>query len=40
MLEQCNGNITAAAASSELDRVHFLRLMDRHGMRRARPKSV
>ena len=40
VLEQCGGNITAAAASSELDRVHFLRLMDRHGMRRARPKSV
>jgi DNA-binding NtrC family response regulator len=40
MLEQCGGNITAAAASSELDRVHFLRLMDRHGMRRSRPKSV
>jgi DNA-binding NtrC family response regulator len=40
MLEQCGGNITAAAATSELDRVHFLRLMDRHGMRRSRPKSV
>ena len=40
ILEQCGGNITAAAATSELDRVHFLRLMDRHGMRRAKPKSV
>jgi DNA-binding NtrC family response regulator len=40
MLEQCGGNITAAAATSELDRVHFLRLMDRHGMRRSKPKSV
>jgi DNA-binding NtrC family response regulator len=40
MLEQCGGNITAAAANSELDRVHFLRLMVRHGMRRAKPKSV
>ena len=40
MLEQCNGNITAAAATAELDRVHFLRLMDRHGMRRSRAKTV
>jgi two-component system, NtrC family, response regulator GlrR len=40
ILEQCGGNITAAAATSELDRVHFLRLMDRHGMRRAKSKSV
>jgi DNA-binding NtrC family response regulator len=40
MLEQCGGNITAAAATSELDRVHFLRLMDRHGMRRSKAKSV
>jgi DNA-binding NtrC family response regulator len=40
ILEQCGGNITAAAATSELDRVHFLRLMDRHGMRRSKPKSV
>jgi DNA-binding NtrC family response regulator len=40
ILEQCGGNITAAAATSELDRVHFLRLMDRHGMRRAKTKTV
>jgi DNA-binding NtrC family response regulator len=40
MLDQCGGNITAAAATAELDRVHFLRLMDRYGMRRAKPRSV
>jgi DNA-binding NtrC family response regulator len=40
MLEQCGGNITAAAATAEVDRVHFLRLMDRYGMRRAKTRTV
>jgi len=40
MLEQCGGNITAAAQSAKLHRVHFLRLMDRHGLRRPKAKSV
>jgi DNA-binding NtrC family response regulator len=40
MLEQCGGNITAAAATAELDRVHFLRLMDRYGMRRSKTRTV
>ncbi len=40
MLEQCGGNITAAAQSAKLHRVHFLRLMDRYGLRRSKPKSV
>jgi transcriptional regulator with PAS, ATPase and Fis domain len=30
------GNITAAAAAADIDRVHFLRLLDRHGLRRSR----
>jgi len=30
------GNITAAARASDVDRVHFLRLLDKHGLRRPR----
>jgi two-component system, NtrC family, response regulator GlrR len=37
MLAQKRGNITAAAAAAGVDRVHFLRLLDRHGLREARP---
>jgi len=33
------GNITAAASAAELDRVHFLRLLDRHGLRKSRTTS-
>ncbi len=40
MLQQCRGNITAAAQTAELDRVHFLRLLDRYGLRRSKPKTV
>ncbi|HEY3669091.1 MAG TPA: sigma 54-interacting transcriptional regulator [Polyangiaceae bacterium] len=36
VLAQCKGNITAAANAAELDRVHFLRLLDRYGLRRPR----
>ena len=34
MLLQHRGNITAAAAAAGVDRVHFLRLLDRHGLRK------
>ena len=34
MLLQQRGNITAAAAAAGVDRVHFLRLLDRHGLRK------
>jgi DNA-binding NtrC family response regulator len=30
------GNISAAAKAADVDRVHFLRLMDRHGLRKKR----
>jgi DNA-binding NtrC family response regulator len=33
VMAQHGGNITAAASASEVDRVHFLRLLDRHGLR-------
>jgi DNA-binding NtrC family response regulator len=36
ILARHNGNITAAATAADLDRVHFLRLLDRHGLRKAR----
>jgi two-component system, NtrC family, response regulator GlrR len=36
VLAQFRGNITAAANAAELDRVHFLRLLDRHGLRKSR----
>jgi DNA-binding NtrC family response regulator len=32
-LARHGGNITAAASAADLDRVHFLRLLDRHGLR-------
>jgi two-component system response regulator GlrR len=35
-LAQHSGNITAAANAAELDRVHFLRLLDRYGLRKTR----
>ena len=35
-LAQHGGNITAAANAAELDRVHFLRLLDRYGLRKTR----
>ena len=39
MLEHAN-NITAAAASSGVHRVHFLRLLDRHGLRKRPPPAT
>jgi DNA-binding NtrC family response regulator len=36
ILAQHDGNITAAAAAAGLDRVHFLRLLDRYGLRKPR----
>ena len=36
VLAQHSGNITAAANAADLDRVHFLRLLDRHGLRQPR----
>jgi two-component system, NtrC family, response regulator GlrR len=38
-LQRSAGNITAAAAAAELDRVHFLRLLDRHGLRKPRRRD-
>ena len=38
VLAQSAGNITAAAAAAGLDRVHFLRLLDRHGLRKSRAR--
>jgi DNA-binding NtrC family response regulator len=40
VLAQHGGNITAAALAAKLDRVHFLRLLDRHGLRKPRPEAV
>jgi DNA-binding NtrC family response regulator len=37
VLEEHSGNITAAAHASRVDRVHFLRLMDKYGLRGPRP---
>jgi two-component system, NtrC family, response regulator GlrR len=39
VLGRHGGNITAAAAAAELDRVHFLRLLDRHGLRAPRSRQ-
>ena len=39
VLARHNGNITASANAAELDRVHFLRLLDRHGLRKSRVKN-
>lgn len=39
VLTQNHGNITAAAAAAQLDRVHFLRLLDRHGLRPSKNKT-
>jgi transcriptional regulator with PAS, ATPase and Fis domain len=36
VLAKHGGNITAAATAAGVDRVHFLRLLDRHGLRRSR----
>jgi DNA-binding NtrC family response regulator len=36
VLAQYKGNITASANAAELDRVHFLRLLDRYGLRKPR----
>jgi len=36
VLARHDGNITAAATTAGVDRVHFLRLLDRYGLRRAR----
>jgi DNA-binding NtrC family response regulator len=37
VLEEHSGNITAAAHAARVDRVHFLRLMDKYGLRGPRP---
>jgi pSer/pThr/pTyr-binding forkhead associated (FHA) protein len=39
MLARHNGNITASAHAAELDRVHFLRLLDRYGLRKTKTSS-
>jgi DNA-binding NtrC family response regulator len=39
ILARSNGNITAAAKAAELDRVHFLRLLDRYGLRKTKVAS-
>ena len=36
LMTQHQGNITAAALAAHVDRVHFLRLLDRHGLRKPR----
>ncbi|HEY3595077.1 MAG TPA: sigma 54-interacting transcriptional regulator [Polyangiaceae bacterium] len=40
VLAQHGGNITAAASAAELDRVHFLRLLDRYGLRKSGTRSA
>jgi two-component system, NtrC family, response regulator GlrR len=40
VLAQFMGNITAAASAAEIDRVHFLRLLDRYGLRKSRREST
>ncbi len=40
VLARHGGNITAAASAADLDRVHFLRLLDRHGLRRRSQKPM
>jgi DNA-binding NtrC family response regulator len=37
VMEEHRGNITAAAHAAHVDRVHFLRLLDKHGLR---PRSA
>jgi pSer/pThr/pTyr-binding forkhead associated (FHA) protein len=39
ILARHNGNITASAHAAELDRVHFLRLLDRYGLRKTKTSS-
>lgn len=39
ILAHHNGNITAAANAAQLDRVHFLRLLDRYGLRKTKLTS-
>lgn len=39
ILARSNGNITAAANAAQLDRVHFLRLLDRYGLRKTKLAS-
>jgi pSer/pThr/pTyr-binding forkhead associated (FHA) protein len=39
MLARHRGNITASANAAELDRVHFLRLLDRYGLRKTKRTS-
>ncbi len=36
VMSEHHGNITAAALAAHVDRVHFLRLLDRHGLRKRR----
>lgn len=39
ILARHNGNITASANAAQLDRVHFLRLLDRYGLRKTKLTS-
>jgi DNA-binding NtrC family response regulator len=39
ILARHNGNITASANAAQLDRVHFLRLLDRYGLRKTKVTS-
>jgi two-component system response regulator HydG len=39
ILKRYGGNITAAAHAAEVDRVHFLRLLDRHDLRGSKQRS-
>jgi DNA-binding NtrC family response regulator len=39
ILARNHGNITASANAAELDRVHFLRLLDRYGLRKTKVSS-
>jgi DNA-binding NtrC family response regulator len=40
VLGRHGGNITAAASAAGVDRVHFLRLLDRHGLRKTAHRTV
>ena len=40
LAEMHGGNITAAASAAGVDRVHFLRLLDRYGLRKTAHRTV
>jgi transcriptional regulator with PAS, ATPase and Fis domain len=39
LLEQHNNNVTAAARAAEVDRIHFYRLLWKHGLRECKPEK-